>query len=100
MFASVCAIPPGLKHLFKVAVASSSTIHGMSRSSLTCVRRRTGALARINLGVVADGTGFPDQDAHTPLRTTSSVAHFHGPLVHDLLRRLWRGVWFHCRKPL
>src|SRR5258707_887993 len=65
-----------------------------------CRSRQAITLPEGNLRSVGYGAGFPDQDAHAWLHATSSLAHFHRPLVHDLLRRLWRCVWIHCRQPI
>src|SRR5450631_4054029 len=51
-------------------------------------------------GVVSEVGDFPDQSAYAPFRTPPPVAELRGALVHDLLRRLWRRVWLHLRKPI
>ena len=58
-----------------------------------CRSRQAITLPEGNLRGVGDGAGFPGQDAYTSLHATSPMVHFHGPLVHDLFRRLRRCVW-------
>src|SRR5258708_377164 len=53
-----------------------------------CRSRQAITLPEGNLRGVGDGAGFPGQDAYASFHATSPMAHFHGPLVHDLFVRL------------